>query len=203
MRFTAPTQGRKSAYFARNRETLILATQIVLAKKGSEVKLEDIAAEADMAVSTIYKHFPNREELLEASIVEAMHQWERDTFAAKDENIEPLVQLVRPMKAFLNMKQTHPLFAKLVANNRDLAYRLAPLTAGNLVAHVKQLVADGKLKIDSPELRTRNLIACLFAALEDQLINPKAKESENLKSLNIALGMIGIPPAEAEKLLSL
>jgi AcrR family transcriptional regulator len=201
MKFTAPTQGRKGAYYQRNREALINATQRILAEKGSETKIEDIAKEAEMAVSTIYKHFPNREELIETAIVDAMLQWERDTLEVSVLGANQLDQLVLPMRAFLQVKKTHPLFAQLVANNRDLVSRMAPKTASNLEKHVMVLVKSGTLEIQNPELRIRNLVSCLFAALEDQLTNPKAKETENLRALAIALGMLGIEENEARRLL--
>jgi AcrR family transcriptional regulator len=201
MKFTAPAQGRKGAYYQRNREALINATQRVLAAKGSETKIEDVAKEADMAVSTIYKHFPNREELIETAIVEAMLQWERDTLEVSVPGANQLEQLVLPMRAFLQVKKTHPLFAQLVANNRDLVSRMAPKTASNLEKHVMVLVQSGTLEINNPELRIRNLVSCLFAALEDQLTNPEAKETENLRALAIALGMLGIEENEASRLL--
>ena len=198
-----PAEGRKGAFYLRNRTNLLTATQRVLATKGQEAKLEDFAAEADMAVSTIYKHFPNREKLVEAAVVEAMLEWERDIFTATDSLTDPLQRLITPMQSFLNMKTTHPLFAEIIARNQDLTFKLAPVTTGNLATHILNLAKSGDLVIDFPEIRTRNLVACLFAALQDQLNNPKAKLSDNLKSLTIALEMLGISNKRASDLLNL
>ena len=201
MNFKEPAQGRKSAYYLRNRLALISAAQQVLAEKGPDTNLEDVANAAGMAVSTIYKHFAGREEMVQVALLEAMHEWERDTFATFSESDEPLKQLVAPMKAFLQLKRTHPLIAQLVTKNREVAFRMAPITSANLLAHVKRLTKSGELKIDNPELRTRNVIACLSSALEDHLMNPKSSEKENLQALVIALGMLGIDEAKASKLL--
>jgi len=198
-----PAEGRKGAFYLRNRTNLLTATQRVLATKGQEAKLEDFAVEADMAVSTIYKHFPNREKLVEAAVVEAMLEWERDIFTATDSLTDPLQRLITPMQSFLNMKTTHPLFAEIIARNQELTFKLAPVTTGNLATHILNLVKSGDLDIDFPEIRTRNLVACLFAALQDQLNNPKAKLSDNLKSLTIALEMLGISNKRASDLLNL
>jgi AcrR family transcriptional regulator len=56
-----PELGRKAAYVARNREALLKSTQEVLAIKGEMVTIEDIAEHAEVAVSTIYKHFKDKD----------------------------------------------------------------------------------------------------------------------------------------------
>lgn len=201
MKFTAPAEGRKGAYYQRNRQSLIAAAQKVLAEKGPEATLEDVAQAADMAVSTIYKHFSGREQLVEAALVEAMKEFERDVFATFSEADEPLKQLVAPMKALLKLKDTHPHFAQLVIKNREVAFRISPIITANLKLHVKRLTKSGDLKIDNPELRTRNVISCLAAAFEDHLMNPRSSELDNLSSISIALGMLGIDESVSAKLL--
>ena len=190
MNFKEPEQGRKSAYYLRNRLALIAATQRVLAERGPDTNLEDVAKAADMAVSTIYKHFPNREELIETAIVEAMFEWEGTVFEQTKELLAPIEQLVVPMRLFLKSKSTHPVFSQMAANNRYLVAKMFPRITSNLLAHVKRLIDSGLLKITDPELRTRNLSACLFAAFEDEVANPNAVESENLKAIQIALLML-------------
>lgn len=202
MKFTEPALGRKGAFYQRNRASLVHAAQRSLASIGPDVKIEDVAKEAEMAVSTIYKHFPNRDELIKAAIVEAMSEWESDVFE-RTKNPAALVQLIEPMKAFLRMKQTHPLFAEIISKNNQLVSQLAPVATANLSIHVARLAKEGVLKIDQPEIRTRNLVACLLAAVTNEISTETKSTKDNLKAIQIALGMIGIDSETAGKILEI
>ena len=50
----------------RNYERLVGAARSVLAERGSEASMEEIAKRADVGVGTLYRHFPRRIDLVEA-----------------------------------------------------------------------------------------------------------------------------------------
>lgn len=50
----------------RNYERLLQAAREVLADRGSEATMEEIAKRADVGVGTLYRHFPRRIDLVEA-----------------------------------------------------------------------------------------------------------------------------------------
>ena len=50
----------------RNYERLLGAARAVLAERGSEASMEEIARRADVGVGTLYRHFPRRIDLVEA-----------------------------------------------------------------------------------------------------------------------------------------
>lgn len=50
----------------RNYERLLQAARDVLADRGSEATMEEIAKRADVGVGTLYRHFPRRIDLVEA-----------------------------------------------------------------------------------------------------------------------------------------
>jgi AcrR family transcriptional regulator len=50
----------------RNYERLLTAGRAVLAERGSEASMEEIARRADVGVGTLYRHFPRRIDLVEA-----------------------------------------------------------------------------------------------------------------------------------------
>jgi len=54
----------------RNRERLVTAARSVLATRGSEASMEEIAKSADVGVGTLYRHFPRRIDLVEAVYLE-------------------------------------------------------------------------------------------------------------------------------------
>ncbi len=50
----------------RNYERLLQAGRTVLASRGSEASMEEIAKKADVGIGTLYRHFPRRIDLVEA-----------------------------------------------------------------------------------------------------------------------------------------
>lgn len=71
---TGSVQAEKSrplrADAARNRALLLTAARDAFAENGTSAALEDIARRAGVGVGTLYRHFPTRQELLEAVYVE-------------------------------------------------------------------------------------------------------------------------------------
>jgi AcrR family transcriptional regulator len=56
----------------RNRASIVRAAQTLFATHGIEVGIPTIAAEAGIAVGTIYRHYPSKEHLIEALVVERL-----------------------------------------------------------------------------------------------------------------------------------
>ncbi|MFJ1757793.1 TetR/AcrR family transcriptional regulator [Kitasatospora sp. NPDC088134] len=50
----------------RNRDRLLEAAAQVVAEQGAQASLRDVARRAEVGLGTLYRHFPNREALLEA-----------------------------------------------------------------------------------------------------------------------------------------
>jgi len=62
----------------RNYDKLISAARDAFAEDGTSASLEDIARRAGVGIGTLYRHFPTRQDLLEAVYVdevEAMSRW--------------------------------------------------------------------------------------------------------------------------------
>jgi AcrR family transcriptional regulator len=60
----APRAARKDAQ--RNRDALLVAAAGAFAERGAECSLEEIARRAGVGIGTLYRHFPNRDALIEA-----------------------------------------------------------------------------------------------------------------------------------------
>jgi AcrR family transcriptional regulator len=196
----APSAGRKSAYVARNRIALLEATQDVLASIGPEATIDEVAEHAGVSVSTIYKHFETKESLFTTALVSAMTDWQEWALAKAEITSDPLEQLIIPMRLLLRIKQTHPKYAKMIANNFSNISAQTPALSSGLLSHVKKLHRAGILKIDHVELRVRNFSACMLEGTGHQLLNPVAKLAEADISVEIALGMLGISDTKAKKL---
>jgi AcrR family transcriptional regulator len=60
----------KRADARRNYDKLIEAARVAFTEKGADASLEDIARRADVGIGTLYRHFPTRQALLEATYLE-------------------------------------------------------------------------------------------------------------------------------------
>ena len=197
---TPPNAGRKSAYVARNRAALLRASQQLLAEVGPEASIDQFADAAEISVSTIYKHFENKEALIEAAYLDAFHNWELWADEQLKEILDPLEDLVMPMRLFLRVKKTHPLYAAMSARNLADIPKYFHGTEEGLVEHIAELMKAKIIEIESPAIRIRSISACLLAGLADQLLNPKATEKDADATVEVILSILGISPAKAKKL---
>lgn len=88
----------------RNSELLIATAREVFAEKGAEAPLDEIAKRAGVGAGTLYRHFPNRE-----TLVEAVYRDEVSTLAelattllAEYEPQEALARWMRAQARFVN-----------------------------------------------------------------------------------------------------
>jgi AcrR family transcriptional regulator len=196
----APEFGRKAAYVARNRAALLKSTQEVLAIKGETVTIEDIAEHAEVAVSTIYKHFKDKDALIEATMLWGFASWEEWALNQIADVEDPLEQLVIPMRLFVRAHISHPHHAQSVVNFFGLMRNIAPKAGENLKVHLQLLTKIKVLNIENPEVLAKNIYAILTFTLLDQATNPKATLAEADKAIKSALSMLGISDAKAKKL---
>ncbi|MFE6862288.1 TetR/AcrR family transcriptional regulator [Nocardia sp. NPDC057668] len=61
-----PTEKPMRADARRNYERIVTAAQQAFAEQGPDAPLEEIARRAGVGIGTLYRHFPNRETLIEA-----------------------------------------------------------------------------------------------------------------------------------------
>lgn len=64
---TEKRQGQRSDA-RRNREAIVAAARERFAEQGLECGMDEVARAADVGVGTVYRHFPNKEALIEALI---------------------------------------------------------------------------------------------------------------------------------------
>ncbi|GAB3572267.1 TetR/AcrR family transcriptional regulator [Amycolatopsis endophytica] len=71
----------------RNRARVLAAAETVFAAKGTGAPTEEVAREAGVGIGTVFRHFPTKEALLEAVLMERMRRFaeEAQSFAAADD----------------------------------------------------------------------------------------------------------------------
>ena len=195
-----PETGRKSAYVARNRAAILKAALTVFAREGLDATMEDVSAEARVAMSTVYKHFKDKQELLASTTAYAFSDWESWVQQKISTITDPLEQLVMPMRIFLRAKETHPDYAQLVAKNFGVVSQILPGLSGVITSQVIALNKAKLLKVENPALAIQNLLSVLVIQLVNQTLNPKATAAEADATVRIALSMLGISEVKAKKL---
>ena len=199
----SPAEGRKSAYFARNKLAILKSTQEVLASIGSLATVDQVAEHAEVSVSTIYKHFKTKEDLFQSAFISAIESWEKWVFESIQHEEDPLVRFVLPMRLFPRLKRTHSIYAAMAAkNSAELPLYVMKMTK-NFQVNVIELAKNKTLTVADLDIRLRFMVTCLAEILLTQVLNPKAKESEVDKEIEILLNLLGINPAKASKLCSL
>ena len=68
---TAPDTTRPMRADARrNRERILKAARAVFADQGIDAQIDDVAKRAKVGVGTVYRHYPTKEQLLDAIVRE-------------------------------------------------------------------------------------------------------------------------------------
>lgn len=197
-----PEEGRKRAYVARNRAALLRATQEVLAEHGSGATIELVAAHAEVAVSTIYKHFPNKEALFEAALVGALLEWEDWSKALVSKVTDPLERLVFPMRYLVKVPITHPTFAKIVSRNPGAFVTTVPNVDFSLGRSAIDSQSLGLMNPDRIQKRVKNLTMVLTLTFVELCTNPEMTEEKALAGIAVALEMLGLSEQSISELMT-
>lgn len=89
----------KRADARRNYEKVLAAAREAFAEGGESTALEEIARRAGVGIGTLYRHFPNRQALLEALYVEEVEEMSRS--AAQFDEGDPWEALNRWFERFI------------------------------------------------------------------------------------------------------
>jgi AcrR family transcriptional regulator len=67
---TTATERPRRADAQRNYEHILAVARVAVAERGGDIVLEDIARDAGVGIGTLYRHFPNRQALFEATFLD-------------------------------------------------------------------------------------------------------------------------------------
>jgi AcrR family transcriptional regulator len=108
------SQRPKRADAQRNYDKLVAAAREAFAEDGTSASLEDIARRAGVGIGTLYRHFPNRQELLEAAYLEEVDAMARSAGEVAD--LPPWDALAAWLRQFVGYVATkHALAEELFA----------------------------------------------------------------------------------------
>ncbi|MEA2380386.1 MAG: hypothetical protein QOH72_357 [Solirubrobacteraceae bacterium] len=123
----------------RNRARILQAAREACAQHGANIQVDDVARSAGVGVGTVYRHFPTKDALIEALVVEK--------FRATTQNIRAALEIEDPWEAFCAACRSNAEVMAADAGLRDALIRLGPAARSSeeeraeLVALADRLVA--------------------------------------------------------------
>ena len=79
----------------RNRKKVLAAARAVFSEFGREAQMDDVARRAEVGVGTVYRHFPTKEALIQALMV--------DSFQAIAAQATAALEIEDPWEAFASV----------------------------------------------------------------------------------------------------
>jgi AcrR family transcriptional regulator len=173
---SAPRARPLRADAQRNRDRLLAAAVRALSQDGTDVTLEAIAKDAGVGIGTLYRHFPTREALVEATY--------RNELAKLCDAADDLLRAMPPDEA---TRAWMDRFVDYMTTKRDLADALRAVIAsgGNPFAH-------------SRDRLTAAITALLRAGAEAGSIRADVEPGDVLTSLS-GISLAAGEPAQREQ----
>jgi AcrR family transcriptional regulator len=135
----------------RNYASLLNAARVAVSERGADIVLEDIARSAGVAIGTLYRHFPTRQDLLEAIFLDEANELRvrAEELASAPVPFDALISLLHLQMDFAARGRSMGaaiMAAKQVPGTRINAANRAMLEAGNVLLLRAQ--AAGHIRTD-------------------------------------------------------
>jgi AcrR family transcriptional regulator len=160
----------------RNYELLVTAARKVFDQEGGGASMEAIAKEAGVGVGTLYRHFPNRLDLVEA-VYETDVEELRDTAQRVSAELQPWPAVEAFFEAFLRYARTkQALMAELrqaFEKNPDLRSRARGLLESSFDLVIDRAKDSGAVRPDVDGADVMALVApvCTNGSIEPEQAN--------------------------------
>lgn len=122
---TTPTQPpRLRADARRNREAVLAAARERFSAEGLDCQMEDIARSAGVGVGTVYRHFPNKGDLVEALVADRFQRLAERAEAALGED-DPWQAFCDLMRASATLQMSDRSLSEYISSQPDLGQQAA------------------------------------------------------------------------------
>lgn len=169
----------------RNRERLLEVAAEAFAAHGIDASLEEIARKAEVGVGTLYRHFPNRDALIEAVFRRNVDQLmvTAEELAANKPPVEALDEFLSQFVSYVATKKglaTH-LKSVLSADSEIFTYSHERMTTA-ITELVAAAIADGSIRADIEPMDVLRGISgvCMMADASDPAWQDHARRIASL-----------------------
>ena len=147
-----PPKRRPRADAQRNRERILEVAKEAFTRSGANASLDDIAKEAGVGPGTLYRHFPTREELLQA-----VYRSELEKLAAAERRFAQTMTPIEALRAWLLLfvdaiaakEVIAPALTTLVGDPKKIFASSYARTQEAIGALVKRAIESGDIRKDT------------------------------------------------------
>lgn len=180
--------GARRADARRNRRRILEAAREVFAEHGASASTEAVATRADVAIGTVFRHFPTKTDLLGAVVMDAWDELVAEVDVLVDQSDDATAVFAFCASAMTSSVEHRVVFAKLAETGTrvdvgDALTRLRP----RVDVLLERAQAVGVVRDD---LRSEELIA-LLGALCQQAMTDDWSEPRRRRVLTILFEGIG------------
>ncbi len=127
----------------RNYTSLLQAARVAVSERGADISLEDVARSAGVAIGTLYRHFPTRQDLLEALFLDETDELRvhAEVLASAPNPLDALISWLRLQMDFAARGRSMGaavMAAKHVPGTRIYSANIAMHKAGEVLLHRAQ-----------------------------------------------------------------
>ncbi len=149
---TAEPARKPRADAQRNRERILEVAKEVFTRDGGSASLDDIARQAGIGPGTLYRHFPNRD-----TLIEAVYRSEVEKLAAAEKRFAATMPPLEALRAWMLLFIDHVAGKRLIIPAMDtvaggstrLIEGARSLIQTAFVASVDRAIASGDLRADT------------------------------------------------------
>ena len=126
---------------ARNRAKIVTAAKEAFSERGLETQMEDVAKRAGVGVGTLYRHFPTKDALVRALIVDKMERMaEAAREALEAEDADPFEALASVLRKGAEQQQRDLALTQVVASQPQEVFREVLEEETQLAARMSELL---------------------------------------------------------------
>ncbi len=195
----APSRAESSSGASVDTATRILdATLATMADHGiARLSLEDVARRAGLSRQTVYRYFPSKRELVEATVLREEQAFIANMITAADRQRELDSALRAAIEAAMRTGQAHALLNRLLATEPESLVALVTTDRGPVLSAARQALQEilsGWLP-RVPKARLQMAADAVARLLVSYVVNPPADSAPQVAARLAQLLVHGLPSA--------
>jgi AcrR family transcriptional regulator len=189
---TPPPERAQRADARRNHERVLDAARICMAYKGVDAQVEEIARAADVGVGTVYRHFPTKDDLIEALAMERFERLAEIARAALDED-DAWAAFEEVMRASARIQSEDRALSEVLTSRPETMGRAADSVdmLGLVAELMERCKRAGAIRADADPRDVPMLLCALAGTYRNPYTNPDRY---------IGIVLDGLRPAGSERL---